>query len=136
MSLITDKNVENETVLKSILKNSTNNIPMLGSIISSLTYGSSPVPVIRSFDDVLEGLQSLLTGKKKKTKIKGAVKVFGALGSVLGGPGSSQLAQIINDILTESGSSSKTGIDMSGYKKITTDDSSSKMDWNKYKNMR
>jgi hypothetical protein len=85
-------------------------VPIVGQLVSSMTYSSNPVPVINSFEDLLSGLDRTLSGKAFKTKLKGAVQVGGAGGSLLGIPGSSQGAQIIQKALPDAKQKKANGL--------------------------
>lgn len=88
---------ENDPFILSMIQNSFQTVPIAGSLISSLQYSSSPVPLIKTTQDVISGLSSAFTGKATRTKVRGAVKAAGAVGSLIGIPGSSQAAQLIRD---------------------------------------
>jgi len=79
--------------------NMVQNVPLAGQIVSSLTYGSTPVPVIAVLEETEKGLSQAVKGKKIKTKAKGVVQAAGGVGAAAGIPGSSQAAQIIKKVI-------------------------------------
>jgi hypothetical protein len=92
--LAKDKRKEQNFISNSIL-NIIQSVPLLGQLVSSIVYSSNPFPVINALEDLLGGAGSVVKGKKKETKIKGAIRTVGALGSLFGVPGSSQAEQIL-----------------------------------------
>jgi hypothetical protein len=103
-NLITGDEKEEQSFIKNSALNMIQNVPLVGQLSSALTYSSNPVPVLNTFDEVLNGMSSVIKGKEISTKIKGGVRFGGALGSLAGIPGSSQLSQIIQKWLTKLGS--------------------------------
>ena len=98
-----DKRDENSYIQNTLL-NMVQSIPLVGQLVSAITYSSNPVPVINTFDDLLEGISTTVKGKAVETKIKGAVKAIGATGSLLGIAGASQTAQIVRGMIPTSNS--------------------------------
>lgn len=72
-------------------------IPLVGQLVSAITYSSNPVPIIKTTEDVIEGAGTAFKGKKKSTRTKGALKAVGGAGSLGGIPGASQATQLINE---------------------------------------
>lgn len=92
--LITGDTTDEKGFVGSAATNIVQGVPILGQLVSSLTYSSNPVPVISAFEESLAGIKSAITGKSRATKAKGAIKAFGGIGSLFGIPGSSQAAQL------------------------------------------
>jgi hypothetical protein len=101
INLLTGDEQKEESYLKDTALNVLQSVPLLGQLTSALTYSSNPVPVINAFEDVLEGIGSAVKGKAMETKLRGAVKASGGVGSLLGVPGSSQAAQIARKAIPE-----------------------------------
>jgi len=97
-ALAQDKKKEQDFVMNVLLQ-MIQSVPLVGQLVSSITYSSNPVPVINTVEDILEGAGNIVKGKTPETKLKGIVKTIGASGSLAGIPGSSQAAQIIKDII-------------------------------------
>ena len=95
-----DKDKE-ETFTGNVALNVVQAVPILGQIVSAITYASNPVPIINAFEDLISGIGGLVKGKSIATKEKGAVRAAGAAGSLLGVPGSSQAAQIIKEAIPD-----------------------------------
>ena len=86
---------KDENFLSNTALNVVQSVPLLGQLVSAITYSSNPVPIINAFEDAIGGMGSVIGGKETDTKIRGVVKFAGAAGSMLGIPGSSQASQII-----------------------------------------
>lgn len=101
LSAITGKEKKERDFVANAAGNVFQGIPLVGNMASSVMYSSNPIPVVNTFEDMLEGLKSAISGKKDETRLRGGVRVLGSLGSLAGVPGSSQLAQIIRDAIPE-----------------------------------
>jgi len=88
-----DKKKE-ESFVSGVVLNMVQSVPLLGQLVSAITYSSNPVPVINTLEDILEGAGRIVKGKTIETKLKGLIITLGAAGSLLGIPGASQAAQI------------------------------------------
>lgn len=88
---------KNEPFAQSVAFDALQAVPLVGSIASSIAYGSTPVPVIKTINDLFAGASAAVKGESKSTKQKGLVKAAGSIGSVLGWAGSSVLAQFIGE---------------------------------------
>lgn len=77
--------------------NAIQSVPLLGQLVSSITYSSNPVPIIKTTEDVIEGTSTAFKGKRKSTRTKGALKAIGGSGSLGGVPGATQASQILQD---------------------------------------
>ncbi len=84
-----------DSIMKDILLNTAQTIPIFGQLVSSIMYASNPVPIINAMTDIIEGLGSVLTGKSGTTKAKGAVRTAGAIAALGGVSGAGQLSQFI-----------------------------------------
>lgn len=93
----TDTN--NGTFLHDSSMNVLQSIPLAGQLISSMQYSSNPVPLINAFEQAISGGSSIVSGKDPVTKVRGAVTTAGAVGSILGIPGSSQGSQLIKGLI-------------------------------------
>lgn len=110
MHLLTDDDDEEEDFIKNSFFNIIQGVPIMGSIASALMYSSNPVPVLNIIDDIFSGIKTTLTAKSASTKQRGALQVFGAVGSLAGVPGSSQFAQILRDMLKQKTKKKKGGV--------------------------
>jgi hypothetical protein len=97
-ALAKDKQQEQDFTSSSVL-NMIQSVPLLGQLVSSITYSSNPVPVIKTIEDMLGGTGSATKGKSTETKLRGAIRAIGAAGSLAGVPGSSQFSQIIRSTI-------------------------------------
>lgn len=101
IAAVTDLITGNETNIKygsfagNAMMNVIQSIPIAGSIASSMEYSSNPIPVVNTFEQVLSGASGVVGGKTLQTKVKGGLTAAGGIGSILGIPGASQLAQFI-----------------------------------------
>jgi hypothetical protein len=86
---------EKESFAEDMILNAVQTVPVAGQIASSLSYSSSPVPVINAIGDVVEGASRAVKGKTLETKLKGIVQAAGSIGSLAGIPGSTTAAQVI-----------------------------------------
>jgi hypothetical protein len=93
-----DKRKE-DSFIQGALLNIIQSVPLAGQLVSAITYSSNPVPVINTFDDLLEGIGAIVKGKAIETKAKGVVKTLGATGSLAGIAGASQAAQIVKGMI-------------------------------------
>jgi len=107
IGLVTGMTPENDSLLGSMVKNAIQSIPLVGSLMGSLEYGSNPVPAIRTFEDLIGGAKSVYSGKAPQTKIRGGVRALGSLGALFGIPGSTQAAQLIRDSIEPASGSNK-----------------------------
>ena len=73
-------------------------IPFVGQIVNSINYGSLPVPAVDVIGGTIEGAGRLFGAKTDKGRLGGAVKLGEEVGTLLGVPGISQGAQIVNNI--------------------------------------
>jgi hypothetical protein len=101
-ALAKDKRKEQDFMANTIL-NILQSVPLLGQLVSSITYSSNPVPVINTFEELLGGLGSAIKGKAIETKLRGIIRAIGASGSLAGIPGSSQASQIIRSAIPKAG---------------------------------
>lgn len=86
-------------IFKSILSSTIQTVPFLGQLISSLSYGTNPVPLIAAVDKLRESLGMIGKGKKAETKVKHAIRVMSiALGLWKGIP-TEQARQILEKII-------------------------------------
>jgi hypothetical protein len=99
--LITGKEDEadSDSFAKNAVLNIIQGVPVMGQLVSSMEYASNPVPVLNTFDQLRKGLDSMWGGKELRTKIRGGVSMAGAAGTLLGIPGSSQVAQIVKETI-------------------------------------
>ncbi len=115
--LVTGK--EDQTNYGSFAQNSVMNVvqtvPLAGSIISSMEYGSNPIPVINAIEQAQSGLTSTINGKTLQTKLRGVITTAGAVGSLSGIPGSSQGAQLVKGLVPAGSQIKKT---VQGYQAI------------------
>lgn len=95
INTITGDDTAEKPFLNNAALNVVQNVPIVGSLVSAMTYSSNPVPVLNTFDELLTGITSAYSGKAFSTKVKGAVTALGAGGSLSGIPGASQASQII-----------------------------------------
>jgi hypothetical protein len=79
--------------------NTVQGIPLVGSLVSSMEYGSNPIPMINTFEQALSGGSSVIGGKELNTKLRGATSVAGAVGTLAGIPGAGQISQIIRNAI-------------------------------------
>lgn len=102
INLVTgDKSGTQDSFAKGTLLNTIQNVPLLGQIISSMTYASNPVPVVKAIDEAIKGGSAVAKAKTPKAKARGAVKAIGAVGTLAGVPGSSQGSQVIEKALSD-----------------------------------
>jgi hypothetical protein len=99
-----------DSLTQDFILNLIQNVPVLGQIVSSMTYSSNPVPVINALEDVISGGGSLIKGKSWQTKLKGLITEIGALGSLFGLGGSSQAAQLLKGIVPAPEVSKSSGL--------------------------
>jgi hypothetical protein len=90
-----------EPFVKEQALNAVQSVPILGQIVSSLTYSSNPVPVLNAINDVVESAGYAVKSKKLKTKVRNSLAAILAAGSLAGVPGSSQASQIVKKRLSD-----------------------------------
>jgi hypothetical protein len=98
---VTQPGKEEKGFINNALLNIVQSVPLLGQMVSSITYSSNPVPVINTINDIIESANYALKGKKVKTKVKNTIAAFLGSLSLLGVAGSSQLSQIIQQSLSD-----------------------------------
>lgn len=97
---ITGNEREEDPLINSLIKNTVNNVPIVGNVMNSLTYDSNPIPVINAGENVLGGLQTTIKGKETATKLKGGVDLGLGLANLgLGVPGTTQIGQVIKPLI-------------------------------------
>jgi len=95
------KRKDEPTFTEEMVKEAIGTVPLVGSLSSSIAYSSNPVPIIKTMNDVFDGASTVAKGEKSKTKLKGAVKVLGAGGALAGVPGSTTIAESVNNKLKD-----------------------------------
>jgi hypothetical protein len=108
-NMVTGDNQKEKPFVSNAATNILQNVPIAGSLLSSITYSSNPVPIINTFEDLLSGIGSAYGAQHIETKLKGAVKAAGAIGSLSGVPGSSQAEQLIRKSIPQPKSESSAG---------------------------
>lgn len=68
-------------------------VPLLGPIINSTRYGSVPVPVVSTAQNLQKAGASLVNAKTPEGKMRAGLSSAGALGTLAGIPGSGQISQ-------------------------------------------
>ena len=106
IDFLTGDDQEEKSFAGNVVLNAVQAVPIMGQLVSSITYSSNPVPVINSFEDALSGIESVVKGKALETKARGAVQALGAAGSLAGVPGASQGTQIIRKAIPQANANS------------------------------
>jgi hypothetical protein len=104
-----DKKENQNTFAQSYAMNLAQNIPIVGQIVSSMTYSSNPIPIVNALEDAIAGAGSLITGKTPETRLRGFLNLVGGAGSMTGLPGISQASQILRGAIPSSSSSNQSG---------------------------
>lgn len=99
-NLVTGDDQPEQSFLGNSALNVIQSVPILGSLVSSMSYSSNPIPVVNTFEDLLGGVNSAVQGKAGTTKAKGIVRTLGATGSLSGVPGASQAARLIEKAIS------------------------------------
>jgi len=102
---------EEEDFGSSVVSNMFKNIPIMGSLLSAMTYSSTPVPVIQALNDTISGANSAVTGASDETKLRGALSAIGGAGALGGIPGISQATQLGRDAIPSSRGGSSNSSD-------------------------
>lgn len=95
INMATGDNQEESSFVGNAVMNVVQNVPIAGSLISSMEFSSNPIPVINTYKQLQSGIETAVNGKELPTKAKGVATALGGLGSLLGVAGASQIAQII-----------------------------------------
>lgn len=88
---------KDDPFIQDVAFNVAQSVPLAGSIASSIAYGSTPVPTIKTINDLFSGASMAIKGEQPSTKLKGVAKSTGAILSMSGIAGSSTLAQFVNE---------------------------------------
>lgn len=80
-------------------------IPFVSQAVSAFTYGGIPVPALSVLEKAGEAAHGLSGSRSDGSQAKGAVKLAGAIATLLGVPGASQIGQIAEDKLREAATS-------------------------------
>lgn len=82
-----------EELLRNFIFEVTGNVPFLGTAISMAVYDGEMFPILDAPKSLVSGAQRAMFGTKESTRLKGIAEFSGALGGVLGIPGSTQAEQ-------------------------------------------
>lgn len=99
--MITNKESQKtrDSFIVSSVMNAVQSIPIIGSVVSSMDYGTNPVPFINTAEQILKGGKKVYSGKKSQTKLRGAITAIGGLGTLFGIPASSQISQLVKGLV-------------------------------------
>jgi len=86
---------EDKELTTSLMQNTFTSIPLVGNLINAIVYQSNPIPSMNILENAIGGVYSTVTGKDAETKEKGAARLGGAAGALLGIPGATQAADLI-----------------------------------------
>jgi hypothetical protein len=90
-----DNESDDRSFMEEMARNTADVIPIMGSIINSIIYGTNPMPIIQTEEAGFGGIRTAFTGKEPETRAKGVAKLMGAIGKTLGVPGTTQLEDVI-----------------------------------------
>jgi len=107
VDMVTGDEQEEKDFTKSVASNVAQTVPIMGSLVSALSYSANPVPVINTFEDILSGVGSVIGGKNLNTKLRGGVQAAGSVGTLMGIPGSSQAAQLVRKAIPQANEKKK-----------------------------
>jgi hypothetical protein len=92
------EDVEDEFISKLAME-TVRTVPIIGQIVSSLNYGSIPVPIISLTQQAIRRANIAIRTKDDEKKFKNAVLAVGLLSGEIGGiPGTLQIDQIIRKV--------------------------------------
>jgi len=92
---------EEDKFWKDMVLDTTQNIPLMGQVISAIIYGSDPVPVLNAFQTGITGAKGVITGKQPKTRMKGMITLISALTELFVGlPGTAEGTNLIRKLMS------------------------------------
>jgi hypothetical protein len=69
-------------------------VPLFGQMAGSMRYSTVPIPLVSAVTKVSKGLSSAVQGAKPETRQRGIVRTAGAIATLSGIPGSSQVSDL------------------------------------------
>lgn len=88
-----------DSILDEAMIDFATSVPILGPIINSTRYGSVPVPVVSTVQNLQKSVSSLATAKTPEGKERAGLSAAGALGTLAGIPGSGQVSQFFRTLI-------------------------------------
>jgi len=92
---------EDDPFLERLMASFFSNIPIISQIMSTIEYGSVPVPLISTGQRIGDGIKGVFSKTTKPaTKAKAAVRAASGVGTLMGIPGSTQAGDIVTRLMT------------------------------------
>jgi hypothetical protein len=92
---------EDDPFLERLMASFFSNIPIISQIMSTIEYGSVPVPLVSTGQKIATGFQGIFNETSKPaTKAKAAVRAASGVGTLMGIPGSTQAGDIVTRLMT------------------------------------
>jgi hypothetical protein len=98
IALLTGQDLDDwdETFGKELVGQLLGKVPFLSQVVSSLNYGTIPIPTVEIFSQMLEKFKYSVSAKKFETRERNAIiATLMALGTIGGIPGTMQASQLI-----------------------------------------